>query len=258
MSRPLRESPGVPHASLWHPPPEEVLLPRDEVHVWRVALDLEPARVRDLMPILSPDECARAERFYSQKDGRHFTVGRAVLRAILGLYLRMKPEHVPFRYSAHGKPEVASACSRGALRFNLSHSHNLALCAVARERPVGVDIEHIRDDPDRDRVAERFFSPHETAALRALPANARREAFFACWTRKEAYVKARGEGLSLRLDQFSVSVGPLEPAGLLSASGDPAEAARWSLTSLAPGPGYLAALAVEGHGWRLKCWQWPA
>jgi 4'-phosphopantetheinyl transferase len=133
----------------------------------------------------------------------------------------------------------------------------VALYAVARGREVGIDLEFIRRDLEVEQIAERFFSRRETATLRALPTDLRKYAFFLCWTRKEAYIKARGEGLSLPLDQFDVSLIPGEPAALLSAQPDSDEALRWSLQELTLASGYVAALAVEGRGWSLSCWQWP-
>jgi 4'-phosphopantetheinyl transferase len=133
----------------------------------------------------------------------------------------------------------------------------VALYAVARGREVGIDLEFIRRDLEVEQIAERFFSRQEIATLRALPADLRRDAFFLCWTRKEAYIKARGEGLSLPLDQFDVSLIPGEPAALLSTRPDSDEALRWSLQELPLGSGYVAALAVEGRGRSFSCWQWP-
>ncbi len=139
----------------------------------------------------------------------------------------------------------------------MSHSHGVALYAVTRDREVGIDLEFIRRDLEVEQIAERFFSRRETATLRALPTALREYAFFLCWTRKEAYIKARGEGLSLPLDQFDVSLIPGEPAALLSTQPDSDEALRWSLQELTLASGYVAALAVEGRGWSLSCWQWP-
>jgi 4'-phosphopantetheinyl transferase len=122
---------------------------------------------------------------------------------------------------------------------------------------VGIDLERIRLDLAVAEIAERFFSRREVAMLRALSTDVQQQAFFRCWTRKEAYIKARGEGLSLPLDQFDVSLAPGEPAAVLGTQPDPSEASRWSLQELTPAPGYAAALAVKGHSWRLTCWQWP-
>lgn len=242
---------------LWEPPPVALALSSAEVHVWRVPLDLQDAPVQRLQGTLSADELQRAERFYFQRDRRRFTVARGVLRGILSQYLGLEPQQLRFCYSTYGKPALVSTTSTMRPRFNVSHSHELALYAVTYNRDIGVDVEHRRTNFACEEIAERFFSPHERAVLRSLPAQVKYEAFFNCWTRKEAYIKARGEGLSLPLDQFDVSLAPGEPAALLATRWAPHEAARWVLRELMPSPGYAAALAVEGHGWRLACWQWP-
>jgi len=242
---------------LWLHPPESLALADDDVHVWRASLNLAAEHMQDLQRTLTADERERAERFHFQKDRERFIVTRGLLRAILSRYLDVEPGQLRFGYSPYGKPALLRESGGEMLRFNLSHSHGLALYAVTRGRAVGIDLEYVRADLANERIAEQFFSPREVAALRALPAGVRAEAFFNCWTRKEAYVKARGEGLSLPLNQFDVSLAPGEPAALVSTRGDPLEAFRWSLQALFPGPGYVAALAVEGHSWRLRCWQWP-
>jgi 4'-phosphopantetheinyl transferase len=241
----------------WNVPPAMSTLSSHDVHVWRTALELSARHVQRLRQVLAADETARAERFYFEKDRRHFIVARGVIRMILGRYLGLDPARIEFSYSSYGKPALATAPGKDWLRFNVSHSHELALFAVTRGREVGIDVERMRADVAGETIAERYFSPREVAVLRALPAHLRCEAFFACWTRKEAYIKARGEGLSFPLDRFDVSLAPGEPAALLRTLGDPHEASRWSLRALAPGVGYAAALAVEGHDWQLTCWQWP-
>jgi len=233
-------------------------LQSDEVHVWRTALDLPESQVRSLRQTLTADECQRAERYVFEKDRTHFVVARGLLRVLLGRYLRQEPQHLRFTYGLHGKPALATDMGRVALRFNVSHSHGLALYAITRGREVGVDVERIRPAVVQEKVAERFFSPREVTVLRALPTPLQAPAFFACWTRKEAYIKAKGDGLSLPLDQFDVSLAPGEPAALLHTTRDPQEAACWALQDLAPAPGYRAAVAVAGHDWRLTCWDGPA
>jgi 4'-phosphopantetheinyl transferase len=220
-------------------------------------LDQTPSQIQRFLNNLAADEQARAERFYFERDREHFIVARGVLRAILAGYLNRVPECLSFCYSSHGKPALAGESDEDAIRFSVSHSHGVALYAVTRGREVGIDLEHIRSDLAVAEIAERFFSRREVEMLRTLPTEDQRQAFFRCWTRKEAYIKARGEGLSLPLDQFDVSLAPGEPAAVLGTQRDPSEASRWSLQELTPGPGYVAALAVEGHGWRLACWQWP-
>ena len=241
----------------WGLPPETLILGSDEIHVWRVTLDQTTSQIESFRHTLAADEQAKAERFYFRRDREHFIVARGVLRALLGFYLNKAPGCLSFRYSSHGKPALAWESGGDPVRFNLSHSHGVALYAVTRGREVGIDLEYIRSDLAVEQIAERFFSRREIAMLRALPIDLRTYAFFLCWTRKEAYLKARGEGLSLPLDQFDVSLIPGEPAALLSTDCGSPEALRWSLQELTPAPGYVAALAAEGHGWGLACWQWP-
>ena len=138
----------------------------------------------------------------------------------------------------------------------MSHSQGLALYAITREREIGVDIEHVRPVPEAEQIADRFFSARESAVFRALPPSQKPKAFFNCWTRKEAYIKAIGDGLAWPLDQIEVSLALGEPARLLSIAGDPISAKRWELQELTPACSYVAALAVEGHNWRISCWQW--
>jgi 4'-phosphopantetheinyl transferase len=241
---------------LWRPPPAERALSSAEVHVWRASLDQAAPCVERLQRTLSADELHRAARFHFPRDRRRFIVARGVLRDILGRYLGVHPSALGFRYSAYGKPALADVADEEALRFNVSHSHEMALFAVTCGREVGVDIEYLRREIACEEIAEHFFSVRERGSLRALPAEVKHQAFFNCWTRKEAYIKAHGEGLSLPLDQFDVSLAPGEPAALLATRSDPREALRWSLRVLTPGPDYVAAVAVEGQGWNLTCWQW--
>ena len=253
MSAPLVDT----AAPQWRSPAEAVCLGGSEVHVWRAGLDQPPSTIERFLHDLASDERARAERFYFERDRERFIVARGVLRAILGLYLKRAPESLSFCYGSHGKPALAGEADGDSIRFNVSHSRGIALYAVCRGREVGIDLEHIRFDLAIAEIAGRFFSHREVAMLRALPADVQHEAFFRCWTRKEAYIKARGEGLSLPLDQFDVSLIPGEPAELLGTRPDPSEASRWALREIIPAPGYVAALAVQAHGWRLDYWQWP-
>jgi 4'-phosphopantetheinyl transferase len=247
----------IGYVSSWFPPPKDLVLRSGEVHVWRASLNLERSKIHSLQQILTADERARAERFYFQRDREYFIVARGLLRAILGRYLDMKPSQLRFYYNPHGKLALARELGRHTLRFNLSHSHGLALYAVTHYREIGIDLEYVRSNLAYEDIAERFFSSWEINALRAMPANTQKQAFFNCWTRKEAYIKAKGAGLSLPLDQFDVSLVPEEPAVLLNTNADPQDASHWSLQDLAPGPGFVAALAVEGHDWRVKYYQWP-
>jgi 4'-phosphopantetheinyl transferase len=244
--------------SIWLPPPERLTLDSGAVHVWLASLDQSPSQVSHFQDTLAADERSRASRFYFRHDRERFIVARGVLRAILGRYLNRAPESLAFRYSFYGKPALVSESGVETIRFNISHSHGTALYVVTRGREIGVDLELIRDGLEIEQIAERFFSRREVSALSALPTELRQRAFFLCWTRKEAYIKARGEGLSLPLDQFDVSLIPGEPAALLSTQPDPDEALRWSLQELALASGYAAAFAVEARSCSLSCWQWPA
>lgn len=241
----------------WRPPPARLALERDDVHVWRAALDVELAYIRRLEGMLSEDERARADRFYFEKDRDRFVAAHGLLRSILGRYLELSPDHLQFVYGDYGKPALAGQSGVQGICFNMSHSEGLGLYVVTRGREVGIDVEHRRPNFATRDVAEKFFSPREVATLFGLPESLQSEAFFNCWTRKEAYIKARGMGLSLPLDQFDVSLVPGEPAALLHTSDDPMETSRWCLQELVPAPDYAAALAVAGSDWRLKCWQSP-
>lgn len=241
---------------LWSPAPRRLELAGDEMHVWRARLDREPAVVRALRDALTPDERERADRFRFEKDRISFVVARGALRDILGRYLGSPPGAISFSTGEFGKPGLAAAADESRLRFNVSHSYGLALYAVNRSREVGVDLELVREDFAGLEIAERYFSPREVRALRALPRESQAAAFFNCWTRKEAYIKARGDGLSHPLHGFTVSLAPGEPAELLATEDDPAEAARWSLAELRPEAGFAAALAVKGPRPPMTFWHW--
>lgn len=237
--------------------PASLELNDHEVHVWQASLEEPPADYQQWLETLSEDERLRAQRFHFERDRKHFAVGRSILRALLGCYLGREPAEVQFRYGDRGKPYLAGKMSESEFYFNVSHSHGLALYAFARGREIGVDLEFARPLPDAENIAMRFFSPREKEAFRALAPSEKEAAFFKCWTRKEAYVKAVGDGLAFPLHQFDVSLSPGEPAKLLNINGCPEIAERWFLEDLTPAPGYAAAVAVAGGGWQLNCWQWP-
>jgi len=244
--------------SLWATRPAYVRLPQGDVHIWSASLEQEAFHLHRLQSTLSADELSRAERFYFPKDREHFVAARGILRAILSLYLDTAPDQLRFCYGARGKPALAMTSRQEKLGFNLSHAQGLCLYAVAFGREVGIDLERLRLISDAEQISKQFFSAREHAALLAVPASQRHEAFFNCWTRKEAYIKAVGDGLARPLDRFEVSLRPGESAKLLSVEGDAHEVGRWSLRELTPAPGYVAAVAVQGHDWRLRCWQWAA
>jgi 4'-phosphopantetheinyl transferase len=242
----------------WTVPLRHPELASDEVHVWRARLDRPDEEVRALERTLAPDERARAMRYRFLKDRVHFTVARGILRTLLGRYLLRQPSELQFRSNQYGKPLLEESDGENAPTFNVSHSHGMALFAFARGREVGIDIEYMLPDRAEMAIARRFFSPYEVAALQAVPASQQTQAFFSCWTRKEAYVKTRGLGLSLDLNLFDVSLAPGEPAALLNIREPGQRLTDWALWNLEPGDGYAAALAVKGAPCRVVCWDWTA
>lgn len=231
------------------------VLPDDEVHVWRVAVDMPSSSMAQLHQALSPDERERADRFHFEMDRRRCVIGRGVLRLLLGQILHNPADQLRFGCDDFGKPSLIAGQGL-PMQFNISHSGDLVLIAIAKGHAVGVDVERIRTNLDLDNIAERFFSANENKMLASLVGPVRYEAFFACWTRKEAYLKARGVGLSLPLDQFDVSFLPGEEPRLLKTRPDPTEALHWTLRTLDLGRDYAAALAVAGSAWKLRCLDW--
>lgn len=232
-------------------PAAPVIFP-NEVHVWRARLDVPWSWTFD--EALSLEDRTRADRFKFESDRRKFCVARASLRLILGRYLKAKPGRLQIDTGEYGKPQFADPKASQGLRFNLSHSNQLALVAIARDREVGVDVEYMRSNFVTDEVAGHFFSRAEAEQLSALPDELKTQSFFNCWTRKEAYIKARGEGLYCQLDQFDVSLAPGSPAMLLDSRLDSKEVSRWSFQDLFPEPRYAATVAVEKGFSRLVLW----
>jgi 4'-phosphopantetheinyl transferase len=240
--------------SPWTSPTSQPALPGGDVHLWRILLDQPEALVRQMSDLLSTEEASRANRFIPDVNRQRFIVGRGSLRTILGCYLGLEPKTLDFHYGAHGKPELPeSACDGPRLCFNLSHSHNVAVLAVTMGREIGVDVEQIRAIAEMDSIVTRLFSAAERDEFYRLAVSERQSAFFRIWTRKEAYVKALGDGLAVPLDEFDVSVSPDEPARLCRVAGRPQEALRWTLADFLPCPGYLGSVAVEGCDWRVRC-----
>jgi len=212
------------------------------VDVWRLSLETLASSAPTLATCLSDSEKERAARFVFERDRARFIACRAVLRALIADHLDIEPADVLFVYGEKGKPSLANR----RLFFNLSHSHNEARIAVSSEAALGVDVEYIRP-PTRNTwvdLAQRFFSPAEIKALSNLPGSIQSEAFFACWTRKEAYLKLHGLGLSLPLDQFSVSVDPVSPAKLCSTQWRPDDINQTAIYDLPTGSGYRSAIAI--------------
>ena len=220
--------------------------------VWRIDLGVTDAQLASHREDLSADERARADRFVVERARRELTVTRSVLRRLLGASLARDPGSLTFQYGSDGKP----ALSGNELAFNVSHSHGRALIAVAACGCLGVDLEKVRAEMRHERVAERYFSVAERDVLRSLPAGEKAAAFFRCWARKEAWLKAKGTGLRLPLGGFDVSLAPGEPARLLATRFDGEEASRWSLVELDAGAGFQAALAWLGARPELRQHRW--
>ena len=239
----------------WQTPPADLRLETGQAHVWLGELDVPPGKLQELRAVLHPDELARADRLLQAHHRVYSAAARGCLRTLLGRYLGVAPQSVEFQFNSFGKPSLAGAIAAGGLRFNVSHSHGLALFAFARGRELGVDIEKIRPDFATAEIAGRFFSAAESAHLRSLAPEQQPRAFFECWTRKEAYIKARGDGLSRRLDTFEVGFGPGAAPAVLAA-GDEADApVRWAVHELQPPDGYCGALIVERPDVAVACWK---
>ncbi len=235
----------------WDLNPERLSLEADEVHLWRAHLDCNETVLGQLEATLASDEMARADRFVFRRHRNEFIATRGILRELLGRYIHRAAAHLEFDYGAQGKPALRPESSQESVQFNVSHSHGVALLAFALGRHVGVDVELVRPDFAGEKIAERFFSPQEVMELRRLPPALQDEGFFLCWTRKEAYIKARSEGLQVPLKSFHVSLTPGKPE-LLQAT----DSSRWSLRSLRPDPRYVGAVVGEGKDWHLRGWEW--
>lgn len=243
-------------APAWSPPPAHFSIDAPLIHVWRADLRATPERLAEFESLLAADEAGRARRFHFPVHRARFVARRGILRSLLGRYLDVAPADVCLEPNPYGKPELARGHGM-ELRFNLSSSGDLALFAFARGREVGVDLERIRPELADEAIPERFFAASEVAALRALPPDRQPAAFFDCWVRKEAYIKARGLGLSLALESFAVSLAHDAPPRLLSTAPDPEDAGRWSMVALEAGSDYAAALVAEGRQVTARCWGYP-
>ena len=231
-------------------------LGQDEVHVRIACLDRPLAEQSYFESILAEDEINRANRFHFPKDRERFVAGRGLLRVILSSYLGMRPGEIIFTYGSHGKPGLQPQVGRPVIQFNLAHSTGMAIYAITTDRSVGVDIESVQADFPIEDVAKNFFSAAELSALHALPNTLRTEAFFKCWTRKEAFIKALGDGLSCPLRDFAVSLAPGEPARLLHVRWGSEEASRWCMEDIDCIAGCAAAIVFSGPQCRMHVSPW--
>jgi len=224
----------------WSSAAQDLTLQNDEVHIWLACLDVDPEGRTRLRSYLNEEEVSRAERFVFPRDRDHFIVARGRLRELVGRYQHCPPNAVQFKTGRYGKLSLVD--DGDPLRFNLSHSHGLALYGFCMGREIGIDTEKMRPGFAGEEIAERYFSAAEQKGLAEVPTELRDTAFFLCWTRKEAYIKAHGDGLQIPLDSFDVSLKPGEPARLRSADSE-----RWSMRSFVPAPEFLATIITEGE-----------
>jgi 4'-phosphopantetheinyl transferase len=230
-------------------------LSENEVQLWRVDISKLAIGLDRWHLLLSSDEQERARRFLSLPAREQFVVTRGVLRTVLAAYLAGDPKRLIFHYSANKKPALGPPFDNSGVRFNVSHAMGVALLAFSRRLELGVDVESVDRQLEFDTISRQFFSRQEQIQLDAVAPEEKPAAFFRCWTRKEAYIKARGEGLSIPLADFDVSLASGDTNALISTRPDSSEGARWSLREVPAGSGYVAALCVAGHDWYLRCRQ---
>jgi 4'-phosphopantetheinyl transferase len=238
---------------MWLNSPDNLILNEDEAHIWRADLDLNESFQSSFLQLLSPDEKNRANKFRFKEDRQRFIAARAILRLLIGKYLEINPTEISFQYGEFGKPSLADTNS---LQFNISHSQNVALFAFTKKFNIGVDVEFVNPNTKIKEIAASFFSTNEIKNLLALPEKQQTLGFFYCWTRKEAFIKAVGEGLSFPLNKFEVSLEPDKPAKLLATHWQPKDVSKWSVYSLSPEPNFVGSLVIEGFVEKVKCWSW--
>lgn len=225
----------------WPLPPPHLELAAGQFHVWSACLERAQADFPAALAMLSPDEQERSAKFHFERDRQNFVARRSLLRAILARYLKVAPSQIVLSYEERGKPRLAGPDGSAPLHFNFSHARDLALCAVTRLAPLGVDVERFRPMPEMTEIGATFCSVQENARLAAAPPEKKIEVFFSIWTRKEAWLKATGEGIASELAQLDCSHPP----------------SGWSFHPLSPAPGYIGALALPAPAAIPQCWQWP-
>jgi 4'-phosphopantetheinyl transferase len=241
----------------WSSPNHCLDLKMGEVHVWRASLNLSHDRIRSLHRTLSADERLRAGRFHFARDRNRFVAARGTLRSILSRYLKITADRIRFQYNPFGKPSLAECHIAEGIEFNLAHSHDLALYAFSRVNQLGVDIEYMQAKIAFMNIVQDFFPWQEKALLRKVPKNERCKVFFECWTRREAYLKALGRGLSLTLDHFHVEPTENEDTSTLAVvNGNLRNVSSWFVKTVKPGESYIGALVVRKRPDRLRFWEW--
>ena len=250
-------------SEMWCPDPGPVDLPGDAVHVWSIGLGLDEDVLNGLRTSLSSDEVERADRFHFPRDSRRYAASRGALRWLLYRYTGVPASEIVFTYGAQGKPTLAESCRSAAeshadIQFNVSHAADRALIALVSDSDIGVDVEAARHGIDPAAIAHGYFAPAESKQLLALEPDLQRAAFFRCWTRKEAFIKAVGQGVSFGLHRFEVTLRPDDPPRLVQIDGDGRAASEWTLRDLPTGPGFSAAVAYRGDPRRLSGFRFDA
>lgn len=257
MNRNIHQIIATLDPTQWQMPPNTIHLPQNTVHVWSASLRHHATKIAQLRQLLTEDERARADRFYFEKDRIAYTAARGQLRLLLSRYLEVDATAIRFIYSKYGKPALAEPFAKSGLHFNVTHSQDMAVYGFSWHNELGIDVEYKyrTPTPDFTGICTHFFAPVEQAVLLKHKGEEIREAFYRCWTRKEAYLKASGEGLSRALDSFHVTLTAHEPATLLYVKDEPEEVERWNMMHIPIGKEYTAALCVEGENISMVCWK---
>ena len=232
-----------------------VELGESDVDLWKVSLDMPRNQIDELYYTLSGVEQRKADYFRFAEQRSSYIISYGILRKVLGAYLKMNPVELNFNYGKNGKPVLAGVPSDEMIHFNMSSSRNLTVIAISRYYEIGIDIEYIGDIPEIDRTANQFFSKAEADVFHALPVYEKTKAFYNCWTRKQAFLKAIGNGSLYPLKTFDVTLAPHEPAQLLRVKGKPQEASRWSIQAIMPETNYTGAIAVRNFNFQLKIYE---
>jgi 4'-phosphopantetheinyl transferase len=239
----------------WPPAPETIRLDPGQIHLWAAALDEFEVQVSKIWGLLSPAEQAEAEKFRFVEGRNRYVVRHGLLRLILGRYLEQLPSAIEFQYGTYGKPELRTDGAGTQLFFNTSHSAGVAVCAIASACPIGVDIERTREIAETEGIARRFFLRNETQTLMTLPPDSRMQAFYSCWTRKEAFLKATGEGIAESLARVEVTLGPEDEPRIVSIAGDRGAHEQWRLEPFSPARSYLGCVAYRNTVLALNQWR---
>ena len=243
--------------SQWQPTPDDLTLSTGHVDIWKCCVKLGDDQIGELSSLLSTEEKARAQRLKIAEKQNQFIIARGRLRQNLGKYLNLDQHAFKFEYAVHGKPYMEERWQGHEISFNVSHSHNFILIAMSLDHQLGIDIEKIQHGKDHTALARRFFSKREQAELTVLPEEIKTRAFYSCWARKEAFVKAVGDGITYGLDTFDVSVHPDETKPLINIHTNSGEDITWSVFNIPMDEDYMAALAVTDNTVSVRCWIWP-